>query len=219
MHPCLITLSTRSTSCLSAILLVLKKRMGMKSIPAFMNSSPSNNNAVFREVAFGGMTKPELLEALQTYGVELNDYARLLFDSNLFQTSARRRTLETVELSVLDLGFAQGATAAAILKAATARGLALCPLELGPHLRLQNKDQPEGSTGFPPTKHCAPPGSITIASEPLAEDDDFPKGFYLRRIEGTLWLKAYCASPEHVRAPEDRLVFCHGAATSQQHRP
>jgi hypothetical protein len=179
-----------------------------------MNSLPPNNNAVFRKVAFGGMKKPELLEALQTSGVELSDYARLLFASDLFQTSASGKTLETVELSVLDLGFDRGATTAAILKAATAFGLALCPLELGPHLRLQYADQPEGFLGFPPSKHCAPPGSITIASEPLTDDHDFPKGFYLRRIEGTLWLKAFCASPEHVRAPEDRLVFCHNSAAA-----
>jgi hypothetical protein len=106
--------------------------------------------------------------------------------------------IETMEISVLDLGFTQGASDSSVLEASTVHGLALCPLELGPHLRLQ----PEGFLDRPPSKHCAPPNSITIASEPLTEDDDFPKGFYVRRIEGTLWLRGYCSSPEHIRGPE-----------------
>lgn len=45
-------------------------------------------------------------------------------------------------------------------------------------------DQPEGYSGHPIQQHRAPVGSITIASEILTEDEDFPKGFYLRRING-----------------------------------
>jgi hypothetical protein len=82
----------------------------------------------------------------------------------------------------------------------------------GKDLRLQNANQPEGSIGFPVSRNCAPPGSITFASEPFTKDDDFPKGFHLRRVEGTLCLNAYCASPNHVPAPRDRLIFCHNSA-------
>ncbi len=96
----------------------------------------------------------------------------------------------------------------AIVESALERKLSLCPMELGPHFRLQYLDQPEGSIGHPVTQHRAPPGSITIASEPLEADHSFPKGFYLRRIEGTLWLRGYCCDDENIWDPEDRLAFC-----------
>jgi hypothetical protein len=47
-----------------------------------------------------------------------------------------------------------------------------------------------------------------VISTELTEDHDVPKGFYLRRIEGALWLRGYRSGPEHVWSPEDRIVFC-----------
>jgi hypothetical protein len=44
-------------------------------------------------------------------------------------------------------------------------------------------------------------------SAALVEDDEFPKGFYLRRIDGVLWLRGYRSGPAHVWSPDDRLVF------------
>jgi hypothetical protein len=154
------------------------------------------------------MSKMELLAALEKSGIELNDSAKALFAMDNFTTSAVSSVLQTVEISVDDLGCAEGAVTAEIDERAVRLGLALCPLELGPHLRLQLLDQPEGSRGFAPSAHRAPPGSITVASNPLSDDDRIPKGFYLRRIEGVLWLRGYHCGPEHVWSPEDHFVFC-----------
>jgi hypothetical protein len=112
-----------------------------------------------------------------------------------------------VETSVSALGFPDGATFAPIVERAAAQGLSLCPLELGPHLRLQRVDQEEGFVGQPASRHRAPPGSLTLASAPLADDEETPKGFYLRRIEGVLWLRGYRSWPGHHWSPEDMLVF------------
>jgi hypothetical protein len=176
--------------------------------PTEMLSIYPNCRAVYRAVAVGGVKKLELQKELQRHGVEINEAGRTLFASDRFQTSDISTITETVEVSVLNLGYAQGATISRIHEAATALGLALCPLELGPHLRLQYLDQPEGCRDHPPSSHRAPPGSITIASQQLTEDHDFPKGFYLRRIKGTLWLRGYHSGPEHIWQPEDHLVFC-----------
>lgn len=148
-----------------------------------------NCPTVIRVVTIGGLTKGELLEHLQRNGILLNESAEILFASDRFTTSETRHSRTTVELTVRDLGFSNGARATAICARAAALGLALCPLELGPHLRLQYLDQPEGYWGQPMFHHQAPSGSITIASEPLTQDDDFPNGFYLRRIKGELWLR------------------------------
>jgi hypothetical protein len=164
--------------------------------------------AVIRVVTIGGLSKAELLQQLQRHHVSLNESADRLFASDRFTTAPARISLTSVELGVGDLGFPQGATSAEMYARAVALGLSLCPLELGPHLRLSYLDQPEGYWGHPLRQHQAPSGSITIASEPLLPDDDFPKGFYLRRIRGELWLRGYRSGPEHVWNSDDRLLFC-----------
>ena len=163
---------------------------------------------ISRAVQIGGETKSELLARLARNGVELNEAARVLLASDKFITSDARKQLSTVELRVRNLGFPLGATTSDLYTSAMRLGLHLCPVELGPHLRLQFLDQPEGFLGQPVWQHRAPPGSIIIASEILSEDDDFPKGFYLRRIEGTLWLRGYWSGNQHICDPEDRFVFC-----------
>jgi len=88
--------------------------------------------------------------------------------------------------------------------------LSECPLELGPHFRLQFPDQPEAVAKTPALTGRAPPGSITVLSRPLDEDDLTPKGFYLQRRAGLLWLRGYRSSFDHVWAAGDMLVFSRG---------
>jgi hypothetical protein len=162
---------------------------------------------IARTVQIGGQTKPQLLERLAQNGVELNEAARILFASDKFVTSGVCAQLRTVELRVRQLGFPKGATTPDLYASAIRLGLRLCPLELGPHLRLQFLEQPEGFLGQPVRQDRAPPGAITIASETLSDDDHFPKGFYLRRINGTLWLRGYWSGPEHICDADDHFVF------------
>ena len=180
------------------------------STTLFQQDEPIYPNCptVSRVVTIGGLAKAELLQQLERNAISLNESAHTLFASDRFTTAQTRRSLTTVELTVRDLGCPQGATTAEIYARAAALGLGLCPLELGPHLRLQYLDQPEGYWGQPLRQHQAPSGSITIASEPLTPDDDFPKGFYLRRIKGELWLRGYRAGPDHVWEADDHLLFC-----------
>lgn len=162
-----------------------------------------------RTVEIGGLTKSELIQKLQQHSVLLNESAERLFADDKFSTSVMKNMVQTVELTVRDLGFPDGATMNEIFNRATGLGLVLCPLELAPHLRLAYLDQAEGYLGQPVKQHQAPSGSITIASAMLSEDDDFPKGFYLRRIRGLLWLRGYRADHrQHVWNPHDHFIFC-----------
>ncbi len=163
--------------------------------------------SITRTVTVGGLSKSELLQELQRNAIAMNESGERLLTSDHFTTSATRYGVTTVELTVRDLGFPRGATIAQIYASAGALGLGLCPLELGPHLRLQYLDQPEGYWGQPVRGHQAPCGSLTIASEQLTDDDAFPKGFYLRRIQGVLWLRGYRSGPEHVWEPDDHFIF------------
>jgi hypothetical protein len=160
-----------------------------------------------RMARIGGVPKEELLAKLRGAGVLLNEAAETLFADPRFTTSSVSSLVQTVQVPVAALGFQDGATFAMIVELAATNGLLPCPLELGPHLRLQFTDQPEGSLGQPASQHCAPPGSVTLSSEPLAENDETPKGFYLRRIEGTLWLRGYRSWPGHNWSPQDVFVF------------
>ncbi|MGZ6316488.1 MAG: helicase [Anaerolineales bacterium] len=172
------------------------------------DSTYPNCHVITRVVYVGARDPFELLEDLKGHSVELNEFGIKLLSSRSFKVSEKRHPLVTVELSVHNLGYPQGATISEIYERVTTLGLSLCPIELGPHLRLQYLDQPEGFWGKPSSQHRAPPGSITIASEPLREEDDFPKGLYLRRIKGVPWLRGYQSGPEHIWGPDDHFIFC-----------
>lgn len=163
---------------------------------------------ITRTVTVGGMTKSELMDELQRNAILMNESGEKLFASDHFTTAETPYSVTTVELTIRDLGFPQGSSIAEIYTRARALGLGLCALELGPHLRLQYLDQPEGYWGNPLRQHQAPSGSITVASQPLTDDDDFPKGFYLRRIKNVLWLRGYRCGPEHIWEPDDHFIFC-----------
>ena len=137
----------------------------------------------------------------------MNASAERLLASDLLVTSITPYPIRAVELTANALGLPQGGTLNEIYESALKLGLSPCPLEAGPHLRLQLLDQAEGHWGKPVRQQRAPYGSITIASESLTEDDDFPKGFYLRRIEGRLWLRGYRSLHSHVWDNEDHFVF------------
>ncbi len=153
---------------------------------------------------FGGYTKDELLAQLQAASIMLNENARILFSSELFRTAASRESALIIEISVVDLGFPEGAPFPEILDRAEELGLSSCPMELGPYFRLHYLDQIEHAET---RRNTAPAGSITIMSQPLSDSNDFPKGFYLRKIEGTLWLRGYTCDMEHIWEPGDRLAF------------
>ena len=153
------------------------------------------------------MGKLELMEALRAHHVQLNQAAEILFEDGRFVPMREGMVIEIAFVSVGDLGFQDGATYEQLNKRAREIGLAESPLDLGPHLRLQFLHQPEVPGGSLASQHRAPPGSITVASAPLDESEETPKGFYLRRVDGALWLRGYRAPAEHVWSPEDVFVF------------
>jgi len=163
---------------------------------------------ITRTIEVGGITKLQLNQKLQQHSILINEYGERLLSSEKFTTSDTKHSLITIELTVRDLGFPKGANTAQLYRRASELGLELCPLELGPFLRLEYLDQPEGLLENPSQQNKAPSGSITIASEIISESDYFPKGFYLRKINGVLWLRGYIADSLHVWNPDNHFVFC-----------
>lgn len=171
--------------------------------------------AIPSAVSIGGTTKADLLAALHEHEVQLNEAADELFADSRFTTLPEERVLSIVALSVVELGFSEGATYGQIVRRALEVGLAESPLELGPRLRLEFRNQCDSADGRSLTHGRAPPGSLVVASPPLDARDQTPKGFYLRHVDRVLWLRGYRSSPDHILSPPDVLVFSRCSAAQQ----
>ena len=65
-----------------------------------------------------------------------------------FRVVAKETDVDLIVMSVTDLGFPEGASLKDIYAKARALGLYLCPVEVGPQLRLQYHDQPQDEPLF-----------------------------------------------------------------------
>jgi hypothetical protein len=161
-----------------------------------------------RTVRVGGLTRPDLQSALAAAGVRLNASAETLLEDPLFEGAEAETaaTIEIVERTVGQLGLTIGATLPRILASAREQGLLLCPPFTGPYLRLAVPDQPTApdsvmSNGRPPS------GAVHVASERLRAEYDYPRGFYLRVVDGTPWLRGFRCSDVAPWSSDDRFAF------------
>lgn len=110
-----------------------------------------------------------------------------------------------VALSVAELGLEAGACLPEIYEAAEERGFQLCPLEAGPYLRLALMDQAD-SANLALSAGTSPDGALTVASAPVG-DHSFPKGFYLRVVDGIPWLRGYRCDDAYRFVAQDQFIF------------
>ena len=157
------------------------------------------------KVVVGDQSRAALRSALIARGVLLNSHAETLLDADIFDGRTARAIVVT-ERTVANLGRPQGATLSEILELGKQHGLLPCPADTGPYLRLALLDQAT-STDSVMSAGRAPNGSLTVASEPLSDDDTYPKGFYIRVVDGQAWLRGYRCDDEHIWSPDDRFVF------------
>lgn len=165
-------------------------------------------------VLTGGRSKPELRNDLSNVGVLMNQAAEDLFTDARFQPSKHASEVKIAARTVESLGFESGASYAQIVARARELGHEECPLELAAYLRLQYVDQPVSAERPKSAEPGSPPGAITVATAPLDDSDDVPKGFYLRNIDGTLWLRGYWSDALHIFNPDDVFVFAMAASES-----
>ena len=146
-------------------------------------------------------------EVLAQHGIQLNDYARTFMAHPGFCSDAEPLSIQLQILSVEELGFADGAAFPEILAAAQKRGLYPCPPVAGVYLRLQMDAQQASCNSVLTGTHDAPEGAITVVSHLLEKDFDFPRGMYLRNVDGTLWLRGYTCDDTYRWKPTDLLAF------------
>ncbi len=158
------------------------------------------------EVAVGGLSRSELKSELAAQGIVLNPHAETLLDDAIFDEHGAAQAVVLAERTVADLGLADGATLPEIYEAAQRLGLRLCSADTAPYLRLALSQQAAAPDSVMSSGR-APAGALTVAAEPLSDDIEYPKGFYLRVVDDQAWLRGYRCDDEHVWSPEDRFVF------------
>ncbi len=153
---------------------------------------------------YGGWDKDALMGKLHDAHIELNQHAITLLSTDLV-TSTEIKFADIYLASVQDLGFTDGATLSQVNERILDMGYRSCTLELAIYIRLMYTAQPAVNDTI--NISAAPAGSLTVLSHPLHADDEHPKGFYLRNIDGKLWLRGYRCSDDHVWSPNDMFLF------------
>ncbi len=139
---------------------------------------------VWRALTIGGMSKDELPHELESRGNSVNDWAKEIMLKPQFTTLAKKKTIYLARAKVGELGFTEKPTTAELWARIREVG-ALCPAEVGPHLRLALEDQPNGDYFW-------------VAMEQITDSRGSPSVFCVRRDDvGRRWLYGDCAGPDN----------------------
>ena len=139
------------------------------------------------------ITSPKKAEqVILAGGSKISNYAKEILLKTPF--SKENKEYNLVSFSVESLGFLNGATTEQIYKKAREFGLELCPTEVGPLLRLNYPDQPNGEYLF-------------VAMETIKTSDGSSRVFGVIRVGGERWLDARWGDPGYRWYGGGRFVF------------
>ncbi len=142
----------------------------------------------------GLKTADDFREAIKDRGMKIGDGANDILGKPQFTVVTKETELDLVVISVAELGFKSGATREQIYARAKEFGLDLCPAEVGPQLRLQYQDQPDGEW-------------LVIAMEPIIASVGDLELFSVKRYDSDLWLRGVYDYPASVWYAAHRFVF------------
>jgi hypothetical protein len=133
-------------------------------------------------------------DALDAAGITIGDAADEILGRPAFPYVRSKTDVELTLVSAADLGVASETALADVYKQAKQFGLALCPGEVGPQLRLDYRDQPRGE-------------SLTIAMEPVKTYDGSPRILSLMNFGDGLALVGSDGRPDFRVPRYFRFVF------------
>lgn len=140
---------------------------------------------------------------LDAYGILTNDYAEEFFAHPCFKVGYPREISLTIAL-LEEIGLDSGAALNEIFMHIPKVNLKPCASSVGLFLRLAWLDQPQSQNSIISGTHSSPDMAVTVLSEILEEDDNFPKGLYLRNVDSNLLLRGYICDDEY-RFPSDAI--------------
>jgi len=181
---------------------VVNKLGGMKGVKCFLSGETVIQVAEYKfktwktiKLGTGLKTAEEFRRVLRDGEFRLSDWASDILGKPAFKAADEETEVDLVKATVAELGFKKGARYDQIYERAKEPGLELCPPEVGPQLRLQYQDQPNGEW-------------IVVAMEPIIDSDGCPRVFNVERIGSELWLSSYWGRPDGFWDPDCQWVFC-----------
>lgn len=154
----------------------------------------------------GFKTVKDFGRALRDGGFKLNARASHILEKSVFTAAAEESEVDLVKVTLDELGFKNGARWDQIHERAKELGFKLCSPEVGPQLRLQYQNQPNGEL-------------ILVAMEPIFDSDGRPCLLYVACYTSELWLcgswgdlgnfwYADCQHESLIWYTDRRWVFC-----------
>lgn len=99
---------------------------------------------IWKTITIGTFTTIDgLRSAILDKGFRIGDWAEDVLASPTFTLATERKEINLVKVTPKDLGFNDGSYREDIYSRAQEASLRLCPLEVGPQLRLKYTDQPK----------------------------------------------------------------------------
>ena len=143
---------------------------------------------------------------LKEHGILINHYAEEFFAHPQFSIGPSRETNVTIA-SLQEVGLENGATISEILMHISKTGLKACAVSVGLFLRLAWTDQPQSQNSILNGTHSSPDKAVTVLSEIIEHNDAFPKGLYLRNVDGNLWLRGYICDDAYCFPSDAMFAF------------
>ena len=181
---------------------IVNKLGGMEGVKRFLSSETvvkemERKFKTWKTINLGtGLeTAEDFRRALRDGEFWLSAWASDILGKPAFTAATEESEVDLVKVTVAELGF-KGAQRDQIYARAKELGLELCPAEVGPQLRLQYQDQPNGEW-------------ITVAmEEPIHASDGNLWLFFVGRGDSGLWLSSYCSDPDGFWVADEPWVFC-----------
>ncbi len=136
------------------------------------------------------MTAEQSLQTLKEHGILTNSYAEKYISHPCFSDGGSGEMTAAIT-SLEELGLERGASLNDLFRHIKGTQFTPCPPDTGFFLHLAWTDQPQSQNSVLTGTHSSPNQAVTVLSELLESDDAFPKGLYLRKVDGNLWLRGY----------------------------
>ena len=150
--------------------------------------------------------KIQIWHKLEMHSILINHYAEVFFTHPAFLTENTSEMTVAIA-SLREIGLENGATLNEIFRHIEKSDFKPCQPNTGLFLRFAWENQPESQNAILSGIHCSPEQAVVVFSEPIETDDAFPKGLYLRNVDGRLWLRGYVCDSEYRFSGNDLFAF------------